>query len=88
MWLDEEIKGKILHKLTRQGKFSHSHTSVDNLPKGFPSDLRGRVKILVEELAKEGILFTKPTSYGLEVSINLEKKEKIMDYISRFLEKE
>ena len=53
MWRDEEIKGKILHKLTRMGKFEHSHTSIDNLPKGFPTDLRGRVKDMVKELKKE-----------------------------------
>ena len=88
MWTDDEIKGKILHKLTRLGKFKHSHTSIDNLPKGFPTDLRGRVKEQVEALTQEKILFTKPTSYGLEVSINTEEKEKIMYYISKFLEKE
>ncbi len=87
MWSDEEIKGKILHKLTRMGKFKHSHTSIDNLPKGFPKDLRGRVKGMVEELIKEEIFFTKQTSYGKEISINTEKKEKIMFYIEKFLDK-
>ena len=52
MWTDDEIKGKVLHKLTRMGKFEHSHTSINNLPKGFPSDLKGRVKDLVKELKK------------------------------------
>ena len=88
MWTDEEIKGKILHKLTRLGKFKHSHTSLDNLPKGFPTDARGRVKSLGEELIKERILFVKPTSYGKEISINLERKEKIMQYIEKFLAKD
>ncbi|MBI5390553.1 hypothetical protein HZB02_03625 [Candidatus Woesearchaeota archaeon] len=88
MWTDDEIKGKILHKLTRLGKFKHSHTSIDNLHKGFPTDLRGRVKDLVIALSKEGILFQKPTSYGLEVSINAEEREKILRYIDCFLAKE
>ncbi len=88
MWSDDEIKGKILHKLSRMGKFAHSHTSIDNLPKGFPSDIRGRVKDTVERLVKEGIFFLKPTSYGREVSINPEKKERILYYIGKFLEKE
>jgi len=48
-WTDEEIKGKILRKLTRLGKFSHSHTSIDNLPKGFPPEIRGRVKDMAKE---------------------------------------
>lgn len=88
MWSDEEIKGKILHKLTRLGKFKHSHTSINNLPKGFPKDLRGRVKGHIKELIKEGILFIKPTKYGAEASINPEKKEKIIYYIGKFLDKE
>ncbi len=86
MWNDEEIKGKILHKLSRLGKFEHSHTSVDNLSKGFPKDLRGKVKEMVKELKKEGILLRKPTSYGEEVSINSDMKDKIMNYINKFLE--
>jgi len=36
---DEEIKGKILHKLSRRGNFKASHTSIDNLPKGFPNQM-------------------------------------------------
>lgn len=88
MWTKEEVKGKILHKLTRLGKFKHSHTSIDNLPKGFPKELRGEIKDCVKELVKENILSVKPTSYGIEVSINLLEKEKIMFYISKFLEKE
>ena len=88
MWTDEQIKGKVLHKLTRMGKFEHSHTSIDNLPKGFPKDLRGRVKDMVKELKKEGILLSKPTSYGEEVSINIGMKEKVMFYINRFLRKD
>ena len=85
MWSDEEIKGKILHKLTRLGKFKHSHASIDNLPKGFPPEIRKRVKDMAKELKKEGILFSKPTSYGEEVSINPEMKEKILYYINKFL---
>jgi len=88
MWTDEEIKGKILHKLTRLGKFSHSHTSINNLPKGFPPEIRGRVKDMTNELKKEKILFSKPTSYREEVSINSAQKEKIMIYINKFLSKD
>jgi len=85
-WSDEEIKGKILHKLTRMGKFSHSYTSIDNMPKGFPPEVRGKVKEMAKELKKEGILFSKPTSYGEEVSINPLHKDRIMFYINKFLQ--
>jgi len=88
LWTDEEIKGKILHKLTRMGKFKHSHTSLDNLPKGFPKELRGEIKSSVKNLIKENILFVKPTGYGKEVSINTEENERIMYYIDKFLKME
>jgi len=87
MWTDDEVKGKILHKLTRLGKFKHSHTSIDNLPKGFPKDIRGGVKDRVNELIKENLLLVKPTNYGKEVSVNPDEKEKILYYIEKFLDK-
>lgn len=87
MWTDDEIKGKILHKLTRLGKFKHSHTAIDNLPKGFPKEIRGRVKEIANELKKEQILFVKPTNYGEEVSINIGKRDRVMHYIGIFMNK-
>ena len=85
MWTDNQVKGKILHKLTRKGKFEHSHTALDNLQKGFPPDLRGKVKDMSQELIIEGILYLKKTGYGKQVSINLDKKDRIMAYIDEFL---
>ncbi|MBI2546802.1 hypothetical protein HYV81_06510 [Candidatus Woesearchaeota archaeon] len=87
-WTDEQIKGKILHKLTRIGKFEHSHTAIENLQKGFPGELRGRVKDAVNDLVKEQIFHIKPTGYGKQISINTERKEKIMYYIDAFLRME
>ena len=88
MWTDGQIKGKILHKLTRKGKFEHSHTALDNLQKGFSPELRGRAKDMAEDLIREGILHLKKTIYGKQVSINIEMKEKIMMYIDEFLRME
>jgi len=88
MWFDSQIKGKILHKLTRKGKFEHSHTAIENLHKSFPPEVKGKAKEMSEELIKEGILHLKKTSYGNQVSINLDKKEKIMEYIDEFLKME
>lgn len=87
-WSGDEIKGKILHKLARFGKFEHSHTAIENLQKYFPSDLRGRAKEAIEELKKDGILKPKRTSYGEQISINTDAKDKIMSYIDVFLKKE
>ncbi|MFQ5620706.1 MAG: hypothetical protein ACE5FT_02595 [Candidatus Nanoarchaeia archaeon] len=87
LWTDEEIRGKILHKLLRKGKLWHSHTSIDQLPKSFPGHMEGRVKAQVVVLVKERILLIKPTHYGKEVSIDPSLKPKVMYYIEKFLEK-
>jgi len=86
-WSNEEIKGKIVHKLTRLGKFKHSHTAFDNLQKGFPPEIRGKVKEMAKELKKERILLSKPTSYGEEVSLNSDEHDRIMYYIEKFLDR-
>jgi hypothetical protein len=81
-------KAKILHKLHRHGYWGGRYTSFDNLPKGFEKRLRGEVKEAAEELIDEGLLKGKPTSYGIEVSLNPEKKDEIELRIRRFVEDE
>lgn len=57
----------------------HKHTNIHNLPKGLSNELRvsREVKKAVEELLKEQILLSKPTHYGLEVSLNPKKIKEI-----------
>ena len=78
------LKATILKKLKRRGKWGHAHTSFDNLTSGIPKHLRGLAKEVAEELIKEGLLLIKPTSYGLEVSLNPRKKDEI-DRIIEYL---
>ena len=74
---EEIIKKALLRKLVYMGKWGNSHTSFDNLPKGFPTHLRGDVKDIAKKLIKEKLLLSKPTSYGLEVSLNPKKKKEV-----------
>ena len=46
------------------------HTSEDNAVKGFPSHEIKRAKKELKELIKKGYILQKPTTYGVEVSIN------------------
>ncbi len=79
----EAIRKDLLRKLYKKRMFQHKHTSFDNLSKGFPSHLGREVKKVAEELIREGILLTKPTSYGLEVSLNSQKLKEIEEIIMR-----
>jgi hypothetical protein len=80
---DIVLKAKILEHLARQRKWQHSHTAIENLEKGFPKHLRGRIKDIVHELIKEGLILLKHTNYGVQVSLNFEKKEEIYRHIER-----
>ena len=77
------IKKYIIRKLYRKRIWMHKHTSINNLQKGLSNELRSsrEVKKVIEELLKEQILLSKPTNYGLEVSLNIKKKKEIEELI-------
>jgi len=78
---DNSLKAFILNKLANLKCWGKKHTSIDNLPKGCPKNLYGKIKDLVRELVKDGFIHTKPTSYGVQVSLNIEKKAEIEEFI-------
>ncbi len=80
---EEDIKRFILRKLVRHRMWAHKHTSIHNLPKGLPDSLRSKkeVRKIIDELLKKGFLLSKPTNYGLEVSLNINKKKEIEEII-------
>ena len=81
--IEEDIKRFILRKMVRHRFWQHKHTSIHNLPKGLPDHLRSRkeVRKTIDDLVKSGLLLSKPTSYGLEVSLDVKKKKEIEDFI-------
>ncbi|MBS3133561.1 hypothetical protein J4470_05585 [Candidatus Woesearchaeota archaeon] len=72
-----DIKKIILRKLFRHRIIGGKHTAVENLTKGIPKHIVGEAKEAVKELIKEGFVIPKPTSYGLQVSLNPERIEEI-----------
>jgi len=63
-------KGFLMYKMYHLGYTDAAtprHTSVDNLPKSCPPELRESVSDAVKELKRERLLVEKPTSYGMQV---------------------
>ena len=50
--------------------FGGAHTHFDTLKRGFPSHLGKDIEKVAKELIKDQLV--KPTSYGLQVSLNKE----------------
>jgi hypothetical protein len=80
------IKAELLKKLRRRDNWGNSHTAFDDLPRGFPKDLRGSVKDIADDLVKDGLLLDKPTGYGRHVSLNPKRKAEIDRIIKEVLD--
>ncbi|MBI2079156.1 hypothetical protein HYT84_00195 [Candidatus Micrarchaeota archaeon] len=88
MVASDELKAMILHKLAKKRKWGESHTAFENVSKGVPPHLKGKLKDLAEELIKEGFLIPKPTSYGLQISLNIERSDEIKFRIKKYFTNE
>jgi len=89
MFSDDEVTAAILFKLHRRGNWGASHTALDNLQKGFKDADLGkhgakRVDKLARGLIRQGWIIPKPTSYGLQVSLNPKESQGIMAFMRRF----
>ena len=82
---EEKIKATILYHLRRKKVIGNVHTHFDTLKKGFPSHLGKNVEKVAKKLIKERLIITKPTSYGLQISLNKEKLKEIEDFILKVL---
>lgn len=81
--MDEgKLKAWILYKLIRRRCWGGKHTAFDNLPKGKPKHLAKKIKKSGEELIRMGLLLQKPTSYGLQISLNPKFREEIIKTIA------
>lgn len=76
-----EVREYIIKKLYRRACWHEKHTAFENAYSGVPSHLKGDAKKEVKELIKEGILLEKSTFYGLQISLNPEKRKEIMQYL-------
>ena len=82
---EDKIKATVLYHLRRKRVIGNVHTHYDTLKKGFPSHLGKDVEKIAKELIKHRFIITKPTSYGLQVSLNKEKLKEIEEFIVKTL---
>jgi hypothetical protein len=81
---DEQIRADIFHKLHRKKKWGGAHTAFQNLYKWCDQKYVERYKNVAKDLIKEGFLISKPTHYGLQVSLNPRKRSEIIELIHKF----
>lgn len=87
MGFDDEnkIKATILYHLRRKRIIGGVHTHFDTLKRGFPSHLGKDINKIAKELIKKSWILTKPTSYGLQVSLNKNRLKEIEEFIKKIL---
>jgi len=77
---------RLIHKLYRRGNWGASHTNFENLKKGFNQRNLGkkgfkRVDKVGKTMIKTGLLHPKITNYGLEVSLQVTRKDELLDIV-------
>jgi len=82
---EDKIKATMLYHLRRKRVIGNVHTHYDTLKRGFPSHLGKDIEKIAKELIKQGLIITKPTSYGLQVSLNKDKLKEIESFILKVL---
>lgn len=81
---NEEIKNHVLFKLHWRRYWGGKHTALESVKKGVPKHLGGRYIDMARELMKDGLILSKPTSYGLQISLNPNKREEIIRRAEQF----
>jgi hypothetical protein len=71
----------ILRKLFRRRIIGAKHTAFEHVTSGIPKHFHGSAKNTAERLIKQGLMLSKPTSYGLQISLNPERIEEIIRMI-------
>ena len=89
MLSDDAIRATVLFKLYKRGNWGGSHTAYENLKKGFKEGDLGkgglkRVDKVVKELIRLGLIVQKPTSYGLQVSLNPRQNKMITTLMKKY----
>lgn len=79
----EVIIASIFRKLFWMKKIGASHTSFDNLPKGFPRNMWKDIKKIGKELIRKNYLLTGKHSYGMGISLNPKRLNEIVEIIEK-----
>lgn len=89
MLTEDQIRATILFKLHKRGNWGASHTAFENIKKGFSERDFGKhgaktADKIARDLIREGLVTTKPTHYGMQVSLNPRQNEKIISIIKEY----
>ncbi len=76
-----KLQQAILRKLFRRRVIGGRHTAFEHVVSGIPKHLHGEAKKVAEDLIKRHLILTKPTSYGLQISLNPDRIEEIIRII-------
>ena len=82
---EDNIKATLFYNLRKKRRIGEKHTSFDNLKFGFPSHIGKDILKIARELVRQGYLITKPTSYGLQVSLNKGRIKEVEEFIKKVL---
>jgi len=79
--MEKEIRKKLLEKMLRGEYIGTRYMSYDDAHKGFPRDLAGRVRKVVHELIKDGLIVIPEKKPFTAISLNPKRISEIAEII-------
>ena len=79
------LAATLLNRMFQRGKWGGAHMPADKLQHGVQGHLRGDAKKVIDELIKKNFILSKPTHYGLEISLNPRKQKEILKLVQDYL---
>jgi len=79
-----DIRLRILQNLYKKKCYGGKHTSVEKALSGIPGHLKGKAKWALNDMIRRNIVLTKPTGYGLQISLNITFSTEIHNFINKY----
>lgn len=76
-----KLSRTLIRKLYDETCFGKGSLYIDNLKRGIPNDLVGKIKIVLEALVKQSICGKKKKKYGWKYFLNMKRIDKIREII-------
>lgn len=65
-----DVQKHILRRMYYDRIINEKHTPIDNLKRGIPSHMRGKIDKETRQLIKMGFIIPKKTHHGIDVRLN------------------
>ena len=81
---EEELEAALLHKFVMKGAWAEYHIYESDVPKGFPPNIRNRIREVLKGLKRKGLIVCFPHKREHVYTLNKNKSYEILGKIGEY----